>query len=714
MSLNKYSFVCLLFLLVFVFVGIGVVSATNTTDSGSTDVNAPVPVVKMEKNLKTDYVKAENFIGLHDALSSREREKVVDLDSSCSYNSTVHRLNVNSNIKMLTINGNGAVIDGGNKYGFLKIYPGTSVTIRDLTIQNMNITTNGGAIENNGTLHLINCSFLNNSAINGGAVSSWGDVILEDCIISGNSALVGGALYIRNCNSTIYNNTISNNTASDANIFYIDNCNTNMSYNNVTDNNCNYSLLNIVDGVVNVSCNNFTDNHMESSLVISDGAADVSNNTFKSNTMDKGYVVYNLYKMNLTGNVFDDNTVSGSQINTTKTNFNVKDNVFINSRLKTRIEDIDDKTVFNEDKVEFDVRVLIDAVYQDSVHNGTVVLTTSNGSYNSTVREGVAHMAMPSRLFHAGVNVVNVSYVSLDDTYRDCKSNFTLRAYRDTYIVIGCDESVNPNEGYDIAFEVYDLVGEKLNECVLDVNIGEFRKKVYIDDGQGILTYTFGYDETYTIEAFFEGGEYYNKSNATKVVRTKKVETHINTTVLSNRTTDTKIEIKVLDSDDNVLRDALVNVTLDNGTSFIHNSTRPLALTLDEGSYTISIKFESFMEYGTSEKVMTLDVEKTGTILDAEIVNNTAGNVTVNVTLVDEFGKIVEDATITLKDENNDTISTDTTPLTGTTKTIKTTITRAGTKNITAIYTGNNIYKQSNHTITNTKITRRDTSLTTT
>ena len=140
----------------------------------------------------------------------------------------------------LIINGNAAVIDGLNKYQFLEIGEGYTVTLKNLTIKNFN-GENGGAINNEGTLTITNTKLTNNNATkNGGAIYTSGKLSITKSQINFNTAgKNGGAIYLDQTEDCIINrNTFTANMAGEDGgaIYVYDSYATNINYNNFTKN----------------------------------------------------------------------------------------------------------------------------------------------------------------------------------------------------------------------------------------------------------------------------------------------------------------------------------------------------------------------------------------------------------------------------------------------------------------------------------------------
>lgn len=74
----------------------------------------------------------------------------------------------------------------------------------------------GGAIDNNATLTLENCTITGGGAATGGAIINTGDMTLINCTLSENTAQSGGALHLHDGTADIRYSTVSGNDATDA------------------------------------------------------------------------------------------------------------------------------------------------------------------------------------------------------------------------------------------------------------------------------------------------------------------------------------------------------------------------------------------------------------------------------------------------------------------------------------------------------------------
>lgn len=94
----------------------------------------------------------------------------------------------------------GITISGNNAFPIMFIDEGTlgksTVALSNLTFTAASYDFGGGAINNNGTLGIDNCTFSDNRANNGAAMVSIGTLTIRNSTFSGNNALVGGALSV--------------------------------------------------------------------------------------------------------------------------------------------------------------------------------------------------------------------------------------------------------------------------------------------------------------------------------------------------------------------------------------------------------------------------------------------------------------------------------------------------------------------------------------
>ncbi|WP_323736542.1 Ig-like domain repeat protein [Methanosphaera sp. ISO3-F5] len=203
MTHKKLIFSVLVLLFV---IGLSAVNATDTqTDNTTSNINTDftstentdtftenmaqetklaqeTPVKRINKtkqtNTKESSHSVNNYDDLYNTLTNEESDETVtvSLDGDEKYTIT-NRIIVNKNIKNLTINGNGRIIDGDGLHTFLYINQSCNLVVNNVTIQNclekQTVTDNDmlqiimydGVIQlNQGTVLLNNTHLLNNQA----------------------------------------------------------------------------------------------------------------------------------------------------------------------------------------------------------------------------------------------------------------------------------------------------------------------------------------------------------------------------------------------------------------------------------------------------------------------------------------------------------------------------------------------------------------------
>ena len=123
----------------------------------------------------------------------------------------------------MTIDGPGANLltldaQGAGSSGILSIQAGAILTISGLTLANGSSTSNGGAINNNGTLTMTDCTVSGSSAaVYGGGLFNGGILTMSDCTVAANTAgrsgggifNTGGTLNMSDC--TVAGNSAASN-----------------------------------------------------------------------------------------------------------------------------------------------------------------------------------------------------------------------------------------------------------------------------------------------------------------------------------------------------------------------------------------------------------------------------------------------------------------------------------------------------------------------
>jgi len=382
-----------LFLLVSIlFISIGLVSATDElSNDTSSNIQITTPSVEQESiqiqenimnsiekdsnikentNLKANEEKTYNVNNYQDLCNAIDESNTNQYTSTITLNgqNTDYMINNNNIIPIntnITINGQEITIsrnyNDGNAYSIFNISKGNTLTINNLIITN-NI---GSAINNSGTLNVINSTLKDNTALGsstiyinncGGAIySNNGNVTIVDSTLTNNIATrtsnyetqgFGGAIYINNGTLTIIGSTLNNNTANSSgnpNGLYaqggaIHSNNTNVTIINSTLNNNtavplseesrlhayggaidqNIGSLTIINSTLNY--NNAKGKGYGGAISNRESVLTIINSTIMNNTVfgddggPYGGAIYNNYNATLINNTFANNTALASSM----------------------------------------------------------------------------------------------------------------------------------------------------------------------------------------------------------------------------------------------------------------------------------------------------------------------------------------------------------------------------------------------------------------
>ena len=204
------------------------------------------------------------------------------------------------------IDGNGAVIDMNGSTIRAFYISGSGVTIKNLTIKNVNYNGNGGAIYFGSTGTVTNCNFTNNTARYGGGgvyFSRTGEV--TNCNFTDNTATYhGGAIYFLD-QGTVTNCNFTDNTA---------------TY---------YSGAVYFNGNGEVTKCNFTDNTATyySGAVYFNGNGEVTKCNFTNNTAKMGNAIYINNKCTISDCDFTNNPITKGAIHSVTGDITLSNNI---------------------------------------------------------------------------------------------------------------------------------------------------------------------------------------------------------------------------------------------------------------------------------------------------------------------------------------------------------------------------------------------------
>lgn len=239
----------------------------------------------------------------------------------------------------LTINGNNIILDGLNRYQFIKVER-CNLELRNVTLKNFYSINNGGAIN----LYQSNCSIINSALTNGAAEYQGGAIYayysnycISDSSLVNNTADKGGAIYAYYSNDTVIGTSFINNTAGEGGAIYAGNSNNNVTGSRLTLNTAefsggaiksSYSKNIIADTVL---ANNGGD--VGSAVWITDSNNVIDNITLTDNTAQSRGSIY-IYRSNtsvLNSEMADNTAEFGGALFISNSNVEISDTALVSN-----------------------------------------------------------------------------------------------------------------------------------------------------------------------------------------------------------------------------------------------------------------------------------------------------------------------------------------------------------------------------------------------
>ncbi len=585
--------------------------------------------------LRGSSVEVHNYTELTEAILKAQSENYDSLLIYLlpgDYNATKSIKWEESETKNLIINGNGLTLDGKHEYQFIQIGSGLNLTLDNIRITNYqktsktekaysNADARGGVIyNNNGNIIIIN-STLNNNTVTattekaysnadarGGVIyNNNGNIIIINSTLNNNQATTktvkafsnaytsGGVIYNNNGNLTITNATLNNNkaTATTENAYLdtnawggvIYNNNGNLTITNTTLNN-NKATATTADSYVNADASG--------GVIYSNGALTITNTTLQNNKANSAARGTSTSAKALGGAIYSENLINISDSNFTQNNASSGAAINFNGNTANLISN-----VFTQNSASSDGETLKLV--------GSV--TVENNIYNST----------------------DISLKTVNLTVNDYQQNYLLGEN----VVLNFTIELEHPENYD------ENILEKLD------------KTVYIN---GIENVTTKYNN-YTLSNL-EFGEYsiiyklnHNISNTVtfKVIVVTEITTPENEydyyegikntiTLKINNPSGEKGTVDISVKEGDKYQKLLTYHNVKDGYTFTTETLRDtlenLYDNLDE-SYIINITYTSNCAVPSSTE-FTLNINKQrNTTIAYDIINNTEGNVQINITVID-------------------------------------------------------------------------------
>jgi CSLREA domain-containing protein len=288
-------------------------------------------------NTLTDTVEPDGYCSLREALNAANTNTLVeDCGQGDTLTDTIY-FSVQGTITItnqLTVQSGGPlVVDGGNEIkisadGSGRVWwvePGGELTLQQLVVADAFVyeKSGGGLYNDSGTVTLLDCKFLSNTAeIGGGIYNDSGSVILRDCVFMSNTTEWGGGGAIENQGTLdISNCSFTENIASGGWGGAIENWGTITVTNSTFSNGYGYwcgGICNMGNGVISNST--FSENISGGSGggLCNDGSLTFINNTVSNNStsVEAGGGIFNTGTMTMTNSTIASNSApSGGGVN---------------------------------------------------------------------------------------------------------------------------------------------------------------------------------------------------------------------------------------------------------------------------------------------------------------------------------------------------------------------------------------------------------------
>jgi len=358
----------------------------------------------------------------------------------------------------------------------------------------------------------------------------------------------------------------------------------------------------------------------------------------------------------------------------------------------------------------------IDPVTDTPIANAPVTITLPNGDVINT-NTGASGIVTQKLDLPVGQNTITIDYPG-NEHYNKTNIEYTVNvAPRASTITAVVTNKTIRNTTLQVTV-TDSQTGTPVTRgsiTVIDSATGETVATAQLTD-ENPVTITTNIDATgaYNLEVLFNNNVNYTPSSTTLddvIVSKRASQTQI--TVNSDVYEDSKITIKVTDPvTGTTIANAPITITLPNGetinTNTDHNGQITVPVNLPVGANTVTVQFNGNSEYNTSQDTQTINIQKRQSNTNANIVNNTIRNTTIEVTITDkETGYPVTSGYIEVIDANTNNVIGSTT-LHGTNKAnITTNINTAGTYDLLIKYYGNDHYNASNTTLNDITVTKR-------
>ncbi|OED30098.1 S-layer family protein, partial [Methanosphaera sp. WGK6] len=360
---------------------------------------------------------------------------------------------------------------------------------------------------------------------------------------------------------------------------------------------------------------------------------------------------------------------------------------------------------------------VIDSETNKTIPNADVIVTLPNGTNITGKTDENGNVNVPVDI-PVGENNITVIYNG-DDTYKSTNTTVTVNVEkRESDINAAVSNNTAGNVTIDVT--VTDLVnGTPITSgnIIITTENGTIVGKGSVDtDGDATIITNITNSGVYDLIITYEGNENYTESSTlVNDVSVVGRESEVIASVLNNTVGNTTIEINLHDFvTGEPIYNADVTITLPNGTEIVAitgtDGKVNVTMNLSVGENTIIVKFNGDETYNASSTTVDISSVKRDSSTSANIVNNTAGNVTVNVTVVDAItGEMIVSGNVSVIDNNGNIIGNGS--IVDGNAIIVTNITQTGDYTLNVSYNGNEEYMGSSTILNDVNVIGRDTNI---
>ncbi|MDO5851342.1 MAG: hypothetical protein Q4Q23_02520, partial [Methanobacteriaceae archaeon] len=514
----------------------------------------------------------------------------------------------------------------------------------------------GGALNFHNIKGIItDCQFINNAAGEaGGAIRTDSTLTITNTLFDGNKIYgTNGGSKADYAGSAIYNNNGLGVGAEKAIITLID-----CIFQN-HDSNFKGTIYNSPNAYITIYNGIFRNNTAKSGgLIYSEGTMDLHGCKIYNNTAEYGGAIYNTGDISVFDNQIIDNKATNGAVIYNINACNLTDSKILNNYV-----------TFN---------------------NGSVIYNTGS------------------------MNIVNNYFENNTDNTRDMligstksigvRGNIYVGNYLEDSMTKVNDTSLSVK---DVSFKYYEtlqlksIYNDTIRNGAITVYInGQAYKSFNVKDGStNIEIPVTELDSTNTVlYSYASTDKSYQVTSTSFKITVYKIETKLNT-VINNDTVDSNsISVTVKGIDNVLVPDGMVSIYEGFnlvGSATITNGVATFKLNLAAGKHTLTVNYTKGTRYANSHGDLTITIIKIPTYLNTVVTSSTVDNSSIQVKVIDIYGRNITSGTIIVY-ENNNTIGTGT--VSNGISNIKLDII-AGEHNLDIKYFETNVYLSSNGTI---------------